>query len=114
MQTNPRGGSPRKAPPDTILLAELAEGLNYVEIGQRHSVDPTSIRRHALRLGWSRKSRRILRSAGLAESQAKIVLRRHGLLPGSNRDIGEFLISLPRIPTLHGHFAAAMPSAQGV
>lgn len=104
-------GKPRKVPADDILLAELLAGETYADIGRRYQVDATCVRTHALRLGWNLQLARV--SGELAETAEKIVIRREGYLTSRDYIPIEIAISLPRIPTLHGHYAAARPSAHG-
>jgi hypothetical protein len=104
----------RVVPPDAEILADLRAGRTLNEIAARKGIKLSTLRGHAVRHNLLERARcDPAPSATIYETEKKIVCKRMGLMPGRDLSIVEILISLPRIPTLHGHFAAALPSAQG-
>lgn len=95
----------RKLPPDDVVVALARKGLNQAEI--------------AARCGTSAKAVNILLAdlvardplallPALPETPAKIVTSREILDDGRDFRTKWIRISLPRIPTLHGHFVAGV------
>lgn len=107
----------RKLPADDVIRREYYDdGATIAQIARRHGVTRNALHAHFVYRGWPKRDRpapveRL--TPQLAETADKILLRRQGTMLGRGTAIVEFAISLPRIPTLHGHFAAAMPSARG-
>lgn len=107
----------RKLPPDDVLRAAYYdEGLTIPEIARRLGVHRKSIHNHFDLRGWPKRKKPApidVAPPQLADTPQKIVVRRQGLPHSQSKIVVDLAISLPRIPTLHGHFAASMPSAAG-
>lgn len=98
----------RLLPPDEVLIADLRAGLNYTEIARRHGVFPQSVGRHIRKMGWVNPGNSGAAAlGGPSESQSKVVVTRQVMVDGRYFRTAEVNISLPRIPTLHGHFQGA-------
>lgn len=100
----------RKLPPDAVIRAAYYdEGLTIAEIAARHGIEPNNIHGLFLLRGWPKRDR--APSGGttreLCATAAKVITRRMGYQHGRSTTLVEFMISLPRIPTLHGHFQEA-------
>lgn len=94
----------RKLPPDAVLIADIRRGLTNSEIADRHGVSRQSLGIHVRRMGWRADA---ALSPGPTATPHKIVVRREVMVEGRDFDTRWIAISLPRIPTLHGHFQGA-------
>lgn len=107
----------RKLPADDVIRREYYDdGLTITEIARRYGVTHNALHAHFAYRGWPKRDKPAAIETPkptLVETPEKILLRRQGVMPGRGNAIVEFAISLPRIPTLHGHFAASLPSAAG-
>lgn len=102
----------RRLPPDAVLMREyFAEGLSMTEIARRHGASPDAVYRMFAARGWSRGRKTAPAPADhpppLRETSAKIVTYRDVMIEGREFMLRRMAISLPRIPTLHGHFEGA-------
>lgn len=105
-----RPAANRKLPPDAVIRAAYyGEGLSIREIALRHGVDENTIHNHFSRHGWSRRQRAaaIVAKKCLCATADKVITKRTGFAHGRSTTLTEYAVSLPRVPTIHGHFAGA-------
>lgn len=111
----------RKLPPDEILRREYyVERLTFQEIARRHGVSRSCVPQMWRMRGWTKERPDIVDAPAtspapeLCETREKIIIRREALVKkGRDLIVSSIAISLPRIPTLHGHFAESLSSVQG-
>jgi hypothetical protein len=109
----------RRLPPDDILQAEMAAGLNDYAIAEKYGLVRQTVTAHINKHGW-RKARRAAEEQAKAEARAaaqrrypcdtaaKVVRKRETLVFfGKKMRVEEHFISLPRVPCIHGHFQGA-------
>jgi len=105
----------RKLPSDDVILGHIKSGMKRSEIARLYDVLPSNVTYIMKTRGWNSVEQADAQPAQLEliETSEKIVRTHRTFAPGSRFDIVEVLISLPRIPTIHGHYVAAMPSTIG-
>ena len=105
----------RKLPPDEVIRREYYDyGLSIAEIAERHHVVPHTVRELFRRRGWTKARALALHgqsapdipaAPSLVDTPEKTIVRKEVMAEGRGFRKVWISISLPRIPTLHGHFA---------
>ena len=102
----------RKLPSDDVILGLIKSGMKRSEIARLYDVLPANVTFIMKTRGWNSVEQAETEpdQPELIETSEKIVRTHRTFAPGSRFDIVEVLISLPRIPTIHGHFGAIQPT----
>lgn len=104
----------RVVPPDDVILAGLHAGRTLAQIARHHHISYDTLKSHALKHDLKASRQDDAPTTMLQETADKIIRFRNALTPGRDSRVIRIAISLPRIPTLHGDFAAAsLSAAQG-
>lgn len=102
----------RKLPADDIMQADIDAGLTGAAMGRKYGVSDVAVNAHIRKMGMrpapEPASVKSLASNEPVATPFKIVTRKTVMLEGRDFRMAEILITLPRIPTLHGHFQGAM------
>jgi hypothetical protein len=109
----------RRLPPDDVIKADVDAGLSIRAIGCKHGVSNQSVRERINRMGWRDAEKAAAKAAAAAalaaaerryptDTPAKVVRKRDCYVFLGRDMVRETqFISLPRLPSIHGHFQGA-------